>query len=114
LGRTRSCTGAIRSRGPAELERWLRSRKVRAADELAAAAVLAADAQRTRVRGESVAATLMAGLATNVLDLDRQLAALDKLIAERFRSHRHAPIIASMVGIGDLLGAEFLAATGAR
>jgi transposase len=103
---------AIRTIGRDELERWLRSRKVRAADKLAIAAAHAADAQRTRIRGESVAATLVAGLAANILELDRQLTELDKLIAGRFRSHRHAPVIASMVGIGDLLGAEFLAATG--
>jgi transposase len=59
-----------------------------------------------------MAAALVANLAGNVLDLDRQLAAIDKLIADRFRAHRHAPIIASMVGIGDLLGAEFFPATG--
>jgi transposase len=102
---------SIRAVGRDELEQWLRDRKVRGADKLATAAALAADAQRTRIRGESVAATLVAGLAANILDLDRQLAALDKLIAARFRSHQHAPVIASMVGIGDLLGAEFLAAT---
>ena len=103
---------AIRAVGPDGLETWLRSRKVRAVGKLTAAAVQAADNQHTRIRGESVAADLVAELARNVLELDRQLAALDKLIASRFRAHRHAHIIASMVGIGDLLGAEFLAATG--
>jgi hypothetical protein len=42
------------------------------------------------------------GLATTVIELDLQLAELDKLIADRFQSHRHAKVIASMVGIGDL------------
>ncbi len=103
---------AIRTVGVDGLESWLRARKVQAASKLAAASIKAADAQHTRIRGESVAATLVGDLARNVLELDRQLAALDKLIATRFRAHRHATIIASMVGIGDLLGAEFLAATG--
>ena len=103
---------AIHAVGVDGLESWLRSRKVRAAGKLAAAAVAAADAQRTCVRGESMAAALVSDLASNVLDLDRRIAALDKLIATRFRAHRHATIIASMIGIGDLLGAEFLAATG--
>ena len=35
--------------------------------------------------GESMAAALVGDLASNVLDLDRQLTALDKLIATRFR-----------------------------
>lgn len=103
---------AIRATGAHDLEAWLRSRKVRPADKLAAAAVGAAAAQQVRVRGESVAAALVARLAVRVLDLDRQLGELDKLISERFRAHRNADIITSMVGIGDLLGAEFLAATG--
>ena len=37
---------------------------------------------------------------------------MDKLIADRFHSHRDAKVITTMVGIGDLLGAEFLDATG--
>lgn len=103
---------AIRAAGVAELESWLGSRKVRAARKVAAAAFHAAGLQRTRVRGETVAATLVADLAGQVLELDRQLTVLDKRIAERFHTHRQAAIITSMVGIGDLLGAEFLAATG--
>ena len=47
-----------------------------------------------------------------MLGLNRELAELDARIADRFRTHRHAPVVVSMVGIGDLLGAQFLAATG--
>lgn len=103
---------AIREAGLEALESWLRSRKVRAAGKLAGAVVHAAGMQHTRIRGEAVAATLVADLAGHVLELDRQLTVLDKRISERFHAHRHATIITSMVGIGDLLGAEFLASTG--
>jgi transposase len=103
---------ALTATGQQELERWLREHKVRNADKLATAAMRAAEAQHVRVPGETMAGELIARLATNVIELDRQLAELDKLIAERFHSHRDAKVIASMVGIGDLLGAEFLAATG--
>lgn len=103
---------AIRSTSVKELASWLRSRKVRASGKVAAAAVHASALQRTRIRGETVAATLVADLAVHVLEFDRQLAVLDKRISERFHTHRHAPIITSMVGVGDLLGAEFLTATG--
>lgn len=103
---------AIRAAGVDELKSWLRSRKVRAAGKLAATAVHAANRQPTRVRGEAVAATLVADLAGHVLELDRQLTALDKRISARFHTHPHAAIITSMVGVGDLLGAESLAATG--
>ncbi|MFI1197836.1 transposase [Micromonospora sp. NPDC020750] len=53
-----------------------------------------------------------AGVAANVTDLDQQLAELDKLVADRFHRHHNTKVITSMVGIGDLLGAEFLATTG--
>ena len=85
---------AISDVGPSQLEGWLRHRKVRNADK-PAAAVQAAAAQRTRI----------ARLAAYVIELDRQLATVDKLIAKRFRTHRQADIITSMVGIGNLLGA---------
>lgn len=103
---------AIRAAGSADLERWLRARKLRGADKLAVAVTNATDSQHIQVRGEDVAAVLIARLAHTVLDLDAQLADIDKLIADRFHSHRNAEIIASIVGIGTLLGAEFLAATG--
>lgn len=102
----------IRAMGAPELERWLRSQKVRGADKLAASASSAADSQRIRVSGEEVTAILINRLAGSVLELDAQLADVDKLIGDRFLAHPHAEIIASMVGIGQLLGAEFLAATG--
>lgn len=44
--------------------------------------------------------------------LSGQIAEIDKLIGNRFRDHELADVIASMPGIGPLLGAEFLAATG--
>jgi transposase len=95
-----------------DLEQWLRERKVRPAAKVAAAAHRAAQAQRTQVTGEAAAAQIIARLAANVLDLDRQLAELDAMIAERFQAHQHASVITSMVGIGTLLGAEFLSGIG--
>jgi transposase len=47
-----------------------------------------------------------------VLELNAQLADLDTRITERFRANPDAVVLISMVGIGELLGAEFLAATG--
>jgi len=103
---------ALIATGQEELERWLRSQKVRHADKLANAAMRAAEAQHVRVPGEAMAGELIARLATIVIELDRQLTEIDKLIADRFHGHPHAKVISSMVGIGDLLGAELLAATG--
>jgi transposase len=51
-------------------------------------------------------------LAKEVMSLNDQITEIDKLIAARFREHDLAEVISSMPGIGPLLGAEFLAATG--
>jgi transposase len=51
-------------------------------------------------------------LALEVISLNEKINTLDKLIAARFREHELAAVISSMPGIGPLLGAEFLAATG--
>jgi transposase len=96
--------------GQSEVYRCLREQKVRHADRLAAAAIEVATSQHTSIVGEAIAAELTARLARAVLDLDRQLAELDKQISLRFETHRHAEVIASMVGIRTLRGAEFLAA----
>ncbi|MGC0422226.1 hypothetical protein ABIA38_007762 [Embleya sp. AB8] len=54
----------------------------------------------------------MRTLAREVTALNARIAETDKLVEGRFREHEHAAVIASMPGIGPLLGAEFLAATG--
>ncbi len=102
---------ALRRTGRSRLETWLRNRKVRAADILAQAALEAAERQHTTVPGERIAAQVIHTLAKEVMGLNEQTAEIDKLIAARFRDHDLAEVIASMPGIGPLLGAEFLAAT---
>lgn len=103
---------SIRRIGARRLETWLRNRKVRGAEQLAQAAVAAAEGQRTTVAGERAIAQRVHTLAKDVARLNEELAEIDKLIANRFREHRHAEVLASMPGIGPVLGAEFLAATG--
>ncbi|MFC5219005.1 IS110 family transposase [Streptomyces coerulescens] len=103
---------AIRRAGVKRLATWLRNRKVRGADQLAATAVRAAENQHTAVPGEKITAQVVHSLAGEVMALNEKIAETDRLIEGRFRQHRHAEVIASMPGIGPLLGAEFLAATG--
>lgn len=79
---------------------------------MAADAVAAAGTQTLRLPGETTTATLIAGLAAQLLDLDRRIKDTDKLIANRFRAHPHAGIIESLPGLGPILGAEFVVATG--
>ncbi|UIJ59432.1 IS110 family transposase [Amycolatopsis acidiphila] len=103
---------ALRRTGQARLESWLGHRKVRGAAELATKAIQAAQGQHTTLPAEALTAQLIATLAGEVMALNEQIRDTDKLIEGRFRRHRHAELITSLPGIGTLLGAEFLAATG--
>jgi transposase len=102
----------LRRLGPARLEAWLRARKVKGAQALAINAVEAARSQTTTLPGEQMAALLVAQLAEGVITLNEQIKTIEQLIEDRFRRHELAEVIESMPGIGTLLGAEFLAATG--
>lgn len=106
------CPAALRELGCEGLTAWLRERKVRGAAVLATKAMAAAEAQHIRLPGEQMAAVLAADLAREVLDLGRRIKATDELIESRFREHPAHEVITSLPGIGVLLGAEFLAATG--
>jgi transposase len=103
---------ALRRRGRARLTAWLTNRGVRGADAVAATALGAAEAQRTVLPGEDVAARIVADLATQILALDERLNRLDKQIGEAFARHPQAEIITSLPGIGPILGAEFIVAAG--
>jgi transposase len=63
-------------------------------------------------QGQDLAAAVIARLARGVAELKEEIGEIEALIEERFRQHRHAPVILSLPGIGIQLGAEFLAATG--
>lgn len=103
---------ALREIGIAALSEWLRARRVRSAEVLAAKAVTAAKSQMTSLPGEQMAARLVAQLAEGVITLTEQIKDIDRLIEDRFHRHPSAEVITSLPGIGVLLGAEFLAATG--
>ncbi|MFK0064275.1 IS110 family transposase [Streptomyces sp. NPDC091046] len=105
-------SAAIRRSGVKRIETWLRNRKVRNAAAIAATAVEAAVGQQASLPGEKLAAAMVARLAKGIIALDEEIAELDALIEARFREHPHAEIIRSMPGMGTLLGAEFIAATG--
>jgi transposase len=103
---------AIRRLGQARLARWLEKRRVRGAARLAAAAAEAANRQTVEISGEATAASVIARLAQTILELDRQLAVIDREAAAIFHAQADAAIITSLTGIGDVLGAELLAAIG--
>ena len=102
----------IRDLGTAGLTAWLQTRHVRGAAALAARAVGAAASQATTLPGEQLAAVLTAQLAEGVITLNEQIKTTGQLIEDRFHRHELATVITSVPGIGTVLGAEFLAATG--
>ncbi|MGW0681724.1 IS110 family transposase [Streptomyces sp. NPDC002767] len=103
---------ALRRIGKSRLAAWLKNRKVRNSQLVAATAIEAAEAQYTTVAGEKLAAAVVARLAREVMALDEEIAETDALIEGRFRDHPHAEVILSMPGLGPVLGAEFIAHTG--
>ncbi|MFB7166677.1 IS110 family transposase [Streptomyces sp. NPDC056242] len=103
---------ALRRIGEKRLTSWLRNRKVYKAEDLARAAVSAAERQHTALPGEKITASLVHTLATEVLSLNTQVKDVDRQIEATFRRHEQAEVIVSLPGIGPLLGAEFLAITG--
>ncbi|MGW0538727.1 IS110 family transposase, partial [Streptomyces sp. NPDC003032] len=103
---------AIRRIGRKRLETWLRNRRVLRAGQLAETALQAAERQRTSLPGEKLAAQLVHTLAVEVMALNQQVAEINKHIEARFREHPAFDVITSLPGMGPILGAEFLAATG--
>jgi transposase len=103
---------AIRRTGLRRLTTWLRNRKARNPEALAAKAVEAAERQHTAVAGETAIAKMVHTLAREVMALNEKIAETDKLIEGRFREHELAEVIQSMPGIGAVLGAELLVGIG--
>jgi transposase len=105
---------AIRDAGPDRLTAYLTDAGAwrKGIPAMVDKAVAAADAQTVRLPAEATTAALVARLARRLLDLDREIKDTDKLLTGRFRSHPQAKIIESMPGMGPILGAEFIVATG--
>lgn len=102
---------ALRRTGRARLATWLKNHGVRT-NATARSAAVTAEAQFTAVPGEKTAAKMVHTLAREVMALDQEIAELEALIEGRFREHPDAGVITSVPGSGDMLGAEFIAATG--
>jgi transposase len=103
---------ALRRIGIKRLTTWLKRRKIRGADDIAARAVEAAQSRMTALPGEKRAAKLVCDLAHQLLALDERIKDNDREIRETFRTDDRAEIIESMPGMGPILGAEFVAIVG--
>ena len=103
---------AIRRVGHKRLAAFLKNRSVRGSDALASKALAAAKAQSVALPAESVAATICAELAKEVLALKEGIGALDGELAKRFFARPEARILTSLPGMGPILGSEFLVSVG--
>ena len=120
LNRRGPLTLLTRYQSPAQLRRagrkriaaYLRNRRVKGFDGVASKALTAAKSQSITLPGESVAARVVAELAAEVLVLKDRIELVDEEIEQRFFDRPEAEILASLPGMGPLLGAEFLAAVG--
>jgi len=103
---------ALRAASTADVIAHLRAGNARSVPSLAASAIAVAAEQTIQLPGETTNAVLIARHAARLLDLDREIKAVTKLIAERFHQHPDAAIIESLPGLGPILGGEFIVATG--
>jgi transposase len=103
---------ALRRISHDDLTAWLKARGVRATAALAARAKAAAEAQHATVHGEGIAAQVVGRIVASLQALRRELAELDAEIERRFQAHPQAAVLLSLPGMGPVLAAQFLAATG--
>ncbi len=104
--------GAIRRAGRKRVGAYLKKRGVAKADALAEKALAAAGSQGVELPAQAVAASIVAELAGEVLDLKGRVSVLDRELARRFHERPEARVLASFPGMGPILGAEFLVAVG--
>jgi transposase len=102
----------IRRVGHKRLAAHLNRRSVKGAEELAKKALAAARTQTVELPAQGVASRICAEIATEVLALKERINALDGEIAGRFFARPEAKVLASLPGMGPLLGSEFLVACG--
>jgi transposase len=102
----------IRRTGQRRLTAFLKNRSVKGADTLAAKALAAAKAQSVMLPAEGVAAAIAAELAQEALALKERIETLDGELEQRFFARPEARILASLPGMGPILGAEFLVSVG--
>ncbi len=102
----------LRRAGHKRIATYLRSRGVKGFDGVASKALAAAKSQSITLPAESIAARIVAELAAEVLALKDRIELVDEEIERRFFDRPEAEILASLPGMGALLGAEFLVAVG--
>ena len=102
----------LRRAGHKRIATYLRNRSVKGSNSVAQKALAAAKAQSVTLPAQDIAAAIVAELAEDVLGLKERINILDEEIGQRFFARPEARILASLPGMGLILGAEFLVAVG--
>ncbi len=102
----------LRRAGHKRIAAYLRNRGVKGFDGVAGKALTAAKSQSITLPAEPIAARIVGELATEILALKDHIEFIDEEIEQRFFDRPEAEILASLPGMGPLLGAEFLVAVG--
>jgi transposase len=95
-----------------DLTAYRENRGVKGAHALAEKALVAAKAQSATLPAEDVGARIVVELTAEALDVKERVEALDGALRQRFFARPEAKILASLPGMGPILGAEFLVETG--
>jgi transposase len=102
----------LRRAGHRRVAAYLRNRSVKGSDKVARKALSAARSQSVALPAQEVASGIVAQLAAEVLTLKERIESIDEEIGERFFARPEARILASLPGMGPILGAEFLVCVG--
>ena len=102
----------LRRAGHRRVAAYLRNRSVKGSDKVARKALSAAGSQSVVLPAQEVASRIVAQLAAEVLSLKERIESIDKEIGERFFARPEARILASLPGMGPILGAELLVCVG--
>jgi transposase len=102
----------LRRAGHKRIAAYLRSRGVKGFESVAGKVLTAAKSQSITLPAESIAARIVAELAAEILALKDHIELIDEEIEQRFFDRPEAEVLASLPGMGPLLGAEFLVAVG--
>jgi len=102
----------LRRAGHKRVATYLRNRGVKGSNKIADKALAAAKAQSVTLPAQEVASRIVAELAKDVLGLKERIESIDEEIGQRFFARPEARTLASLPGMGPILGAEFLVAVG--
>jgi transposase len=102
----------LRRAGHKRIATYLRNRGVKGSNKVAHKALSAARSQSITLPAQEVGAAIVAELAEDILGLKERINTLDEELKQRFFARPEARILASLPGMGPILGAEFLVAVG--